>query len=385
MRFSSGFAIAAALSWSACAGVSPRPDEVAPDALPSPRLAAGDVVRRDALVARCVGAAVTRRFEEAERDARAALAIDPRCARARAVVGMALLEQARGSEPLDLPMVNRGDAETLLAERLAPADPFVGWMRAMFLAGTGHFSAAAAAAEAALVRAAGAPPEERAPLLGVAGTWRYELGEERAALPLLQAYLDIRGDDAAAHFRAGSCLLRIAAVRRGTRDATQSAQIQNAQRDAERAARAFQRCFDLAPGDEDAALAIGAATLRAAELAAERGDLAQRDQRLGEAAVQFASAAARFPQSAEARFRVGFAAEARGAPAEAQAAYEQALELDPGHLGALLDLAALLDGGPDASRVAPLLQRALAADAKRPGLTAAERRRLRERVQAGGG
>ena len=56
----------------------------------------------------------------------------------------------------------------------------------------------AAVAEAALTRTTAAPAEERAPLFGLAGRYRYELGEERAALPLLQAYVGLRPDDAAA-------------------------------------------------------------------------------------------------------------------------------------------------------------------------------------------
>ena len=364
------------LGVAACAGVSARPEAVSPDSLPSVELSPAAIGRRDTLVENCVTAAVVRRFEEAERDARSALLIDPRCARARAVVGMALLERARAQEPMDLHLANAGDAETLLAERLAPADPFVGWMRAVFLAESGHVSAAAAAAEAALSRTVGARPEERAPLFGVAGTYRYELGEERAALPLLQAYIEIRSDDAAASFRIGSCLLRKAAVPSGA-NPEKSARI-----DAEAAARAFQRCCELAPGDEDAALAAGAATMRAAELAEKQGETAIRDARWSEAAAHFTAVSTRFPDSAEAKFRLGVVAEARDVVAEARAAYTQALDRDPQHLGALLNLAALLDGTEDAAQVVPLLQRALQADAARPGLTARERRRIEERVAA---
>jgi len=378
MRIPSGWTFAVVVTGvAACAGVSPRPDAVSPDSLPNLQLSAAEIARRDVLVERCVAAAVVRRFDDAERDAHTALAIDPRCARARAVRGMALLQRANAEEPTNLHLANAGDCETLLAEQLAPSDPFVGWMRAVFLAETGHVSAAAAAAEAALVRAVGASAEERAPLHGVAGTYRYELGEERAALPLLQEYVGIRSDDAAANFRIGSCLMRIAAVPGSVFKAEEIAQL-----NAERAARAFQRCFDLAPGDEDAALAVGAATMRAAELAEKRGELAIRDQRWSEAAAQFAMAGVKFPQSAEAQFRLGVVAEARGATAEARDAYVRALELDPKHLGSLLDLAALLDGTEAADQAVPLLQRALQAG---PGLTAKERRRIEERLAAGPG
>lgn len=359
----------------ACAGVSPRPEAADASRLPTATPTAEEKADLAREVDACVRSVVQRHYDDAERSARAALAIDPRCARARAVVGMVMLQRARLEEPPDLMLANGGESETVLAEQLAPEDPFVGWMRAVFLAESGHMSAAAAAADAALVRTVKAPPDERAALLGVAGTYHYELGEERAALPLLQAYVGIRPEDATANFRIGSCLLRIAAVPAGAQ-ADLVAQLQ-----AEDAAKAFARCVELAPGDEDAALAIGTALLRAADLAGKRGDEALRDKRRAEAAAQFEKVASQFLGSAEACFRCGVVAEARGDRAAAEAAYGKALDRDGAHLGSLVNLAALLDRGDTRERALELWRRAAMADAAKSGLTAGERRWLESRLR----
>lgn len=378
-----GLAIAAG-----CAGVSPRPEAATAATLPQVELSAAQSKRLSELVDTCVQTVVMRRYDEAERAAHSAIAIEPRCARARAVLGMVMLQRARLQDPADLMLANGGEAETRLAEQLAPEDPFVGWMRAVFLAESGHISAAAAAADEALARTTKATPEARAALLGVAGTYRYELGEERAARPLLQEYLSIRPEDAAANFRLGSCLLRIAAVPMGPKEKADLI----AQNSADDAARAFARSFELAPGDEDAALAVGTAWLRAAELAEARRDTATRDQRLEAANKQFEQVATLFPNSAEVMFRLGLTAERRGDRAAAEAAYGKALEREAQHLGALLNFAALLEDGKGQEgapaedprtpqRVRELLQRALEADARRPGLTDSERTRIVKRLK----
>lgn len=368
-------AVSFAFALAACTGVSPRPDAATASELPVRELDAEQSRRLAQLVEECVETVVLRRYEAAERAARAAIVIDPRCARARAVLGMVLLQEAKLVQPPELFLTNRGDVETVLAEQLAPGDPFVGWMRAVFLAETGHMSAAAAAAEAALERSRTARPEERAALLGIAGTYRYELGEERAALPLLEEYASIRTEDAAAAFRIGSCLLRIAAVPKGPR-AEADAELQ-----AVYAAKEFARSFELAPGDEDAGLAVGTAWLRAAELAAGRGDQAAAAQHRDAAEQQFDKVARLFLGSAEPLFRVGVTAEQRGDAEAARLAYERALERDGNHLGSLLNLAALCAAGAAPERVPALLQKALQVDAERPALTDAERRSIAKRLR----
>lgn len=366
-------AIPLLLALAACAGVSPRPDALSPDSLPTPTVSDAARERLTKLVDQCVRDVVLRRYSEAERGAVEALEIDPRSARARAVRGIVLLQVAKEKDPADIFLANEGEAETVLAEKLAPQDPFVAWVRALFLAESGHLSAAAAVAEAAIERTRGAPPEERAPLFGLAGTYRYELGEERAALPLLRAYVGLRPDDATASFRIGSCLLRMAMLPVGPA-ATQD---KNAQSEAEQAARAFQRCVELAPGDEDAWLAIGAATMRAAVLAGKRALAAERERLMATALAQFRTVATRFPTNAEAMFRVGVVEEGAGRRDQAGIAYTMALERDADHLGSLLNLATLLeDERPE--RAKGLLRRALDVEAGDGGLDAAERQRIAE-------
>jgi tetratricopeptide (TPR) repeat protein len=135
------------------------------------------------------------------------------------------------------------------------------------------------------------------------------------------------------------------------------------------------------PGDEEMALAIGAALLRAATLAEQRHDTGARDEYRQQAEQQFRATADRFPGSAEALFRVGVVAEARDDRRAAHDAYTQALARDREHVGSLLNLAAAQehDAGAQAA-VRELLQRALDADAQHPSLSAAERSRMLARL-----
>ncbi|MBL8726233.1 MAG: hypothetical protein JNK49_19470 [Planctomycetes bacterium] len=373
MRSFAPFAMALALA--ACSSVPPRPVAADAESLPQRLVDAPSAARRDELIRTAIAALLERRYAEAERDAVTALAIDPRAPRALAVRGMAVLQRARRTEPPDLQLAEAGETDAVLAAQLAPADAFVGWLHAALLAETGHLSAAAAAADAALERCAAAPPAERAALLGIAGTYRYELGEERAALPLLQAYTGLRPGDATAHYRIGACLLRIAQVPTGPRGPLV------AQQQAEAAAAAFERSVQLAPQDLDAALAIGTAWLRAAELAGERKDDAVRDRHRAAAVQLYQRLAAEWPQAAEPCFRLGIAAEAALDRPAARAAYAAALERDAEHLGALLNLANLALADDDRSSAAGLLQRALAVPAERSDLRDAERKRIAERLR----
>lgn len=362
----------------ACRGVSVRPEEADASTLKTVQLSAEEQREVASLADRAVESIVRRHYSDAETQARVALDLDPRCARARSVLGMVTFQRAAIVEPPDLFGVNEGERQILLALQLAPDDAFVGWIHAVFLDETGHTSAAADAAEAALARTGAAPPNERAPLLGVAGKYRYELGEERRALPLLQQYVTLRPDDAAACFRIGNCLLRIASAPIGPKPGS----LEVAQVQCENAARAFARCLALAPGDEDAALAIVAATVRAADLAEERGLHDVAVQRLDDAEKQCRDIANRFTESAEPLFRIGIIAEKRAQFDRAGEAWSQALLRDPQHLGSLMNLAALgeratIVGAPAARE---LLVRALRVDDEHGGLTADERRRIEKHL-----
>ncbi len=358
----------------ACAGVSPRPELANAADLPMSQATSEDRARLPAVLEQAMEAAVSRRFEDARAAANEALAIDPRSARARAVLAMVHLQRAAETSPHDLHSANAGEVEMRLAQQLAPDDAFVGWMAAVFLYDSGHTSAAAAAAEQALARAGDRPTAERAALLFIAGIYRYELGEERAALPHLQAYVALRPDDATSHFRLGSCLLRIAAVPKGIQNS-----LLDAQRTAESAARAFARCAELSPGDEDAALAVAIALWRATQLAIEGAD-AGRDQNLNAATAQLRAVADRFPTSAMPWFQLGVIAEATAAPVQARTAYEAALQRDPRHVPTMLNFAALLATSDQRDASITLWKQVLAADAAQPSLTPRERQRLRELI-----
>ena len=362
------------LGLAACSAVSVRPDQADAAALPRANLTDADRQLLAEQVQQAMDAVVRRRYAEADKLAQAALAIDPRSARARAVRGMVLLQQAAQQDPPTLHQLHAGEHEIELAHQLAPGDAFVGWMRAVFFAETGHMSAAAAAAEEAVAEAGQAPPEERAALLGIAGTYRYELGEERAAIAHLQEYVALRPDDATAHFRLGACLLRVAELPLGPPPAS----LQTARRRAESAAAAFARCFELASGDQDAALAVAAALLRAAELAGEAGDGADSDELRRAAAAHLAALAERFPTNAEAPFRLGVIAAITGQPERARAAYTAALERDPAHVGSAMNLAALLDQAGDRAAAQELLQGLLRRDRARSLLSRDERRRIEQ-------
>lgn len=365
-------AILSALS-AGCAGVSPRPEAIDPATLAAPVLDAAAVARRDAAVDEAVAAVLQREYEVAQRAAAAALAIDPRAARARAVLGFVSLQTARREEPPELFALHAGEAQVRTAVALAPQDAFVGYLHAVFLAEVGHLSAAAAAAETALADSKQAPAHERAALLGVAGTYRYELGEDRAAYPHLVDYVALRPDDAAAQFRLGNCLLRLASLPQGPTGPAQ------AQQQLEAAARAFARAFELVPSDLPAGLAVGTAQARGAERARQRGDDQLAAQLAAAAAQQFARLVEQFPAAAEPAYCLGVVQAASGDREAAAASLATALARDPLHLGALLQVAAEVDPAqPEPLRKA--LRRVLYADDARGGLTARERQAVERRL-----
>lgn len=354
-----------------CAGVAPDPATASIDDLPTVTLSEQERADCEALEQDAIDAVVRRRYEQAEAAANRVLAKNPRSGKARAVLGMVRLQIASREQPSDWFGARAGEVEIELARQLEPESAFVGWMHAVFLAESGHMSAAAQAAEDALVRSAAAPPTERAALLGTAGTYRYELGEERAARPHLEAYVALRPDDSAAHFRLGSSLLSIAKTPQGS-----PPPYVTSQRDAEAAADAFGRCFELAPGDVDAALAMAAAWARAAELADLQGEPGERDALHARAVKHLEELAPKFGENAEVHYRLGVLATLQKQPKAAQAAYVKALERDGQHLGSLMNLAALVvaDGEIDSAKA--LYTRLLAAPAAKLELSRSERDRI---------
>lgn len=351
-----------------CAGVAPDPSQASIDDLPQVTLSDVERAECEVLEQDAIDAVVRRRYEQAEAVANRILAKNPRSAKARAVLGMVRLQIAARDQPTNWRGARAGEVELELARQLDPESAFVGWMHAVFLAESGHMSAAAAAAEEALVRSAAAPATERAALLGTAGTYRYELGEERAARPHLEAYVALRPDDSAAHFRLGSTLLSIANTPQGS-----PPPYVTAQGDAENAARAFGRCFELAPGDEDAALAMSAAWVRAAELAELQDKPEERDALRAKAVEHLGMLATKFPADAEVHFRLGVLAAMQAKPKVAQAAYVAALERDEHHIGSLMNLAAMVAADGELDSAKKLFTRLLAAPGAQTELARSER------------
>lgn len=358
----------------ACSAVSPDPSKATIEDLPIVALNDEQAAACAQLERSAADAVVRRRYEEAEAFANQALSLNPRSARGRAVLGMVKLQMASNNQPSDWFAVRAAEVEMELARQLDPKSAFVGWMHAVFLAESGHMSAAAAAAEEALVRSVDAPPSERAALLGTAGTYRFELGEERAARPHLEAYVRLRPDDSAAHFRLGSSLLSIAKTPQGSPPPYSVAQAE-----AEAAAVAFARCFQLAPDDEDAALAVATAWVRAAELADLQGKQpkqAERDALYEKAVAYLQKLAVQFPANAEVYFRLGVLASTQQRPKVAHVAYLAALDRNRNHLGSLLNLASLMIADGDVEPAKSLLLRVIAVAGVSGDLTSKERDRI---------
>ena len=356
----------------ACSAVAPDPSKATIDDLPIVALNDEQGTACAQLEGSAIEAVVQRRYEEAEAFANQALAINPRSARGRAVLGMVKLQMASRQHPSDWFAVRAAEVEMELAKQLEPKNAFVGWLHAVFLAESGHMSAAAAAAEDALVRSVDASASERAELLGIAGTYRYELGEERAARPHLEAYVALRPDDSAAHFRLGSSLLSIARTPQGSPPPYSVARAE-----AEAAALAFARCFQLAPGDEDAALAVATAWIRAAELADLQGkNQAERDALYDKTVDYLQKLTGQFPANAEVYFRLGVLASMQKQPKVAHVAYLAALDRDRDHLGSLLNLSSLMIADGDVGLAKSLLLRVIATEGVSDGLTSNERERI---------
>jgi tetratricopeptide (TPR) repeat protein len=348
-----------ALALCGCGGVSPSPTAMAARNLPAADPGVDvDAVRRDEQAARLL--LEQRHHAEAAALAERILERDPRSARAHAVLGVALLEQALADDPPDFGQQNRADGETLTAVTLQPTDAVVGQLRVSFLARSGHLSAAAAAAEATLARAVPSDDPDRLALVRAAGNLCCELGEEQRALVHLRELAAVQRDDRDLQFRLGSSLLRTATGADGAIEA----------------AAAFARGVELAPGDGELRLGVVAAHVRAAEFARSDGKTDLANQQLGLAAQVAAAAVAQFPESAKESFTVGVVAELRQDRAGAMAAYERALQQDRDHLGSLLNLASLLAGDPGTEpRARDLWRRALTGP-RRDELSAAERERL---------
>ncbi len=358
-----------------CAGVSTDPEAMAARELPAagPGVDAAAVATDETEALRLLAA---ESYSEAVETARSVLERDPRRARARSVFALALLRSSPEQGPAPMAIQSAADGESLTALRLAPADPVVGLVRGRVLAEIGHLSAAATAAEDCLKLSAATDLPEFLDLLAATAEWAHELGEDRRALVHLRELASRRPSDSLAHYRLGTCLLRIAS---------------NGD-DAAAASRAFARCAELEPESQDTRAAVVAALVRAAELYESDGEAEKARAQLVAAASAATLIKERFPNSAAAAFQLAAVCELQGELKQAVEAYEGALQLDAEHLPSLLNLLSCATRQRDAyaeiCRSAPrmptqstLLDRTLAVDAAKGGLSDAERTKL-EKLRA---
>lgn len=357
----SGLALAAA-----CAGVAPSVEEMAARQF-EPAASEADRDLAEGHAKSAMQLLEQEQYEAAEDEARQALDLDPRHARARAVLASSMLLAAGESIPIPLAVEREAEGESRSALLLAPGDPFVGLAHARILASSGHLTAAAAAADSCLAASTADGSPAREALVAAAAEWTFELGEDRRAIARLRELSTLRPKEATTHHRLGSCLLRVATDADGAVEAS----------------RAFTRCAELEPEDPDAWLAAVKAMLRAAALDPKKPSAFAND------AVTLASdAETRFSGSADASFLVGAARDAQSPMSkEAIDAYGRALVRDPEHMPSLLRLVAIAArlqaaGQVDDATATPLpsardfAARALELDAKTGALDAKERAQL---------
>lgn len=338
----------------ACGAVSLDPEEIASRLPPERELGEVDAARLERLTSRAMLLLDEGSFGQAEEVARQALTIQPRAARPRAVLGTCLMQKANRDDPPDLRLWRQAEGELLAASRTAPADTLVSVMYGCFLMADGHLVAAAEVAEAALGRDA-----DHLEALRLAAEARYELGEERLARPHLTRLVQLDPDPQIV-YRLAWCLLRLS---EGDPDNELALLLESAD--------GFYAYRESEPTDVEGYLGEGRAWLRAAE---ETADADRQQERAERALSVFEQAAARFAENAAAQFGLGVCLEILGRYDAAIEAYDRALELDPHHTGALLNLAASYAATGRKELAEPLCRRAL----EEEDLTSDERRRVLE-------
>lgn len=336
----------------ACAGVSPDPAAMASD-LPLPAdISAERAAALQAESDRALAALRAGDVDRAREIVDGVLASDPAQARARAVLAHCLMQIAIQESPPTLAVWRRAEGELRRASRLAPEDPVVARLHAVFLAADGHVSAAAERVDTGLAAA----PDDR-DLLELGARLRYDLGDEIAAIPILERLISLIPNDADSVWRLAQCHARLAPseVSPGERRSRFDS-----------AVATFTRYRRLSPDDPDGALAE--AQTRIARMTDSSGvDPVEVDTIL-----ELYRVAARLrPESPESPFGQGAVLELAGRHEEARGAYRAALALDPAHVPSLLNLAASLAAAGDRDAAEPLLERALEL-----GVTADERTRI---------
>lgn len=305
---------------------------------------------------------------EAVDRAREILDVDPRSVRARAVLGRGLAAQALEQEPPDHATATQAEGHLLLALRLAPDDAEARLFYAQLLTAEGHLTRAGRELDVLLEKH---PRNE--PALRAAANVRYELGEERAAAPLLSRLLTESPQDAWALYRLANCRVQLAdAHLRGASEiGARQDRTEVAVEAFHLAAKTFAEYQAVAPMDPGGYLGEAHARYRA--LAA--GKMTQQDrQSAGEAVVAlFRKARSLDPKNPATFHGEGAVFDFLGDREKARGAYEAALRLDPKHVPSLLNLAAILYEEDEKEKAKELWRRALELD-----ITAGEKREIRK-------
>ncbi len=335
----------------ACSTPGPSPAEWAAQVLPVVELDPATRAEVTALTAQAMQALNDQQPTEAASLTERVLRLDPRAARARAILGIALLAPALAESPPDLTWMERAEGELRLARRLDPEDPEVAMLYAKFLEFEGQISLAAAVIDQLI---AVQPGHLRA--LRHGSRLHFELGRERRAAVLLDRLVAERPTEAAARYRLALCQESLAAaIERG--DTNLDKGVDAAARAAFlRAAESYRIYTRLQPRDVQGFL--GEATARFRAVIAVKND---PNRQAGLAEVQsLLSTAARIDPTDPAPLHNRALVHAQvGDQALARADYEAALRRDKDYLPSILNLAQLLDANGEVDAARDFCRRAL--------------------------
>jgi tetratricopeptide (TPR) repeat protein len=367
------FAAACFLLVAACSSPHPAPEDFARALPPQRELSPAQRERSVQESAMALEDLMAGRFTEAVDRAREALAVDPRSVRARAVLGRGLGALAWKREPPDHAMATEAEGHLLLALRLSPEDAEARLFYAQLLVTEGHLSRAGRELDVLLAK----HPENEAGLRAAANV-RYELGEERAAAPLLSRLLAAAPQDAWALYRLANCRVQLAdAHLRGDSelDAGQD-RVEVAVATFQLAAKTFGEYQAVVPNDPTGYLGEAHARYRALVARKKPRDR----QPAGRAIVAlYQKARTLDPQNPATFHGEGAVWELLGDREMARTAYEAALRLDPKHVPSVLNLAALLYEEGEKEKARDLWRQALVLD-----VTAGEKREIRKLLEEKG-
>jgi len=353
---------------SSCASPQPTPADFAQQLPPKRDLTKAERERVQRESARALEDLVAGRYVEARDRAREVLDVHPRSVRARAVLGRSLGALAWAEEPPDHAMATEAEGHLMLALRLAPDDAEARLFFAQLLIAEGHLSRAGQELEVLLSK----HPRHQ-PGLRAAASVRYELGEERAAAPLLSRLLTQAPQDAWALYRLANCRVQLAdAHLRG------DSELSNKQDRVEVAVEAFHLAAKTfleyqSVARDDPAGYLGEAHARYRALVAGGKDQ-QGERSTGAAIVALFQRAGKLdPKNPATLHGEGAVFDFLEDRERARVAYEAALRLDANHVPSLLNLAALFYEDGQKEKARDLWRRALNLN-----ITAGEKREIRK-------